>query len=118
MSHRGHTEVTQSRPIHSAFLSPSLTACLLVSLSSEKYSLTPQIHEPANERLPALPGSRYSQRCRVFVPCVGRSNVFVVWKDRHAAYVLNTHGLIYTARARSAPPPAPAPPVQPTRDVQ
>ncbi|XP_034418165.1 interleukin-1 receptor type 1 [Cyclopterus lumpus] len=66
---------------------------------SEKYSLTPQIREPANQRLKAPMGSSYSQRCRVFVPCVGKPRVDVVWMDRHSSFILNTKpDHIYTSK--------------------
>jgi len=76
-SRRGHTKVTQrSRRGHAVTthsqcipesLPDGLSPCLLVSLSSEKYSLTPQIHEPANQRLPALPGELHLFRLHMFM---------------------------------------------------
>ncbi|XP_075967812.1 interleukin-1 receptor type 1 [Anarhichas minor] len=69
---------------------------------SDKYSLTPQVHEPANDIIKAPMGSSFIKRCRVFVPCVGRPDVYVVWMEDPYSFILNTEpGRIYTSKPRS-----------------
>ncbi|XP_034549104.1 interleukin-1 receptor type 1-like isoform X2 [Notolabrus celidotus] len=49
----------------------------------EVYSLVPQVHEPGNQSIKAQIGSNYSQRCLVFVPCVGKPMVDIMWLVRN-----------------------------------
>ncbi|KAK5920478.1 hypothetical protein CgunFtcFv8_024285 [Champsocephalus gunnari] len=44
-----------------------------------KYSLTPQVRQPAGGIIKAAIGSTFSQLCQVFVPCVGKPSVDVFW---------------------------------------
>ncbi|XP_033965225.1 interleukin-1 receptor type 1-like isoform X2 [Pseudochaenichthys georgianus] len=44
-----------------------------------KYSLTPQVRQPAGGIIKAPIGSTFSQLCQVFVPCVGKPLVNVFW---------------------------------------
>ncbi|KAJ4933543.1 hypothetical protein JOQ06_030369 [Pogonophryne albipinna] len=44
-----------------------------------KYSLTPQVRQPAGGIIKAPIGSTFSQLCQVFVPCVGKPSVDVFW---------------------------------------
>ncbi|KAI3355715.1 hypothetical protein L3Q82_004303 [Scortum barcoo] len=44
-----------------------------------KYSLVPQIREPANETLKEQMGSNFTKRCLVFVECVGVPKASIVW---------------------------------------
>ncbi|KAI9534415.1 hypothetical protein NQZ68_012648 [Dissostichus eleginoides] len=46
---------------------------------NEKYSLTPQVRQPAGGIIKAPIGSTFSQLCQVFVPCVGNPSVDVFW---------------------------------------
>ncbi|XP_068593066.1 interleukin-1 receptor type 1 [Cebidichthys violaceus] len=69
---------------------------------SDKYSLTPEVHEPANEVIKAPMGSNFSKWCRVFVPCVGRPDVYIAWKVDEYSFILNTKpDRIYTSKPRS-----------------
>ncbi|KAK5889951.1 hypothetical protein CesoFtcFv8_013526 [Champsocephalus esox] len=47
-----------------------------------KYSLTPQVRQPAGGIIKAAIGSTFSQLCQVFVPCVGKPSVDVFWSDQ------------------------------------
>ncbi|XP_041662992.1 interleukin-1 receptor type 1-like isoform X2 [Cheilinus undulatus] len=44
-----------------------------------EYTLTPQVHEPANEIIKTEIGSNFTKRCLVFVPCVGIPIVDIMW---------------------------------------
>ncbi|XP_034741338.1 interleukin-1 receptor type 1-like isoform X2 [Etheostoma cragini] len=70
---------------------------------SGKYSLTPQVREPANETIKAQMGSNFSKRCLVFVQSVGRPSVEIVWwvgnKFIHHTNT-NTSNRIYTPKPR------------------
>ncbi|XP_078118585.1 interleukin-1 receptor type 1-like isoform X1 [Sander vitreus] len=56
---------------------------------SARYSLTPQVCEPANEIIKAQLGSNFSKRCLVFVPSVGRPSVDIAWLVRNN-YIIDT----------------------------
>uniref|UniRef100_A0A8C5FSI4 Zmp:0000000936 n=1 Tax=Gadus morhua TaxID=8049 RepID=A0A8C5FSI4_GADMO len=45
----------------------------------DKYALLPEVHAPANEKIKAKIGFSFSKLCKVFVPCVGKHNVYVKW---------------------------------------
>ncbi|XP_070770751.1 interleukin-1 receptor type 1-like [Enoplosus armatus] len=66
------------------------------------YSWVPQVHEPASEILKAQMGSKFSKRCLVFVPCVGRPSVHIFWLVR-GGLILNTNpsDRVYTSEQRS-----------------
>uniref|UniRef100_H3DE19 Zmp:0000000936 n=1 Tax=Tetraodon nigroviridis TaxID=99883 RepID=H3DE19_TETNG len=70
-----------------------------------EYSLTPQVHEPANEIIKAELGSSLTKLCRVFVPCVGWPIVDVVWIVNND-FVSSTQASdrIYTAEQKQEKP--------------
>ncbi|XP_033473508.2 interleukin-1 receptor type 1 isoform X1 [Epinephelus lanceolatus] len=68
---------------------------------SEMYTLTPEVHEPANEIIKKPMGSNFSKRCRVFVPCVGSPFVEITWLVRNKLiYSTNPSDRIYTTEER------------------
>ncbi|KAJ4933546.1 hypothetical protein JOQ06_030372 [Pogonophryne albipinna] len=63
-----------------------------------KYSLTPQVRQPAGEIIKAPIGSNFSQLCQVFVPCVGKPSVYVVWSVQ-SDFIMETNSSkrVYTS---------------------
>nr|XP_046259682.1 interleukin-1 receptor type 1 isoform X2 [Scatophagus argus] len=68
---------------------------------TDEYSLAPQVHEPANEIIKAEMGSNFTKLCRVFVPCVGKPSVDIVWLAKDD-FILNTNpsDRVYTSQQR------------------
>ncbi|XP_042350518.1 interleukin-1 receptor type 1 [Plectropomus leopardus] len=68
---------------------------------SDRYTLIPEVHEPANETIKVAIGSNFSKPCRVFVPCVGDPFVDIAWVIRNK-FILDTDPShrIYTTKER------------------
>ncbi|XP_029315436.1 interleukin-1 receptor type 1-like isoform X1 [Cottoperca gobio] len=68
---------------------------------SRKYSMTPRVNQPANEIIKEQMGSNFYKLCRVFVPCVGKPSVDIVWLVRDE-FILNTDPAdrVYTSEQR------------------
>ncbi|XP_017285669.1 interleukin-1 receptor type 1 [Kryptolebias marmoratus] len=66
----------------------------------DKYSLVPEVHEPANETIKAEKGSIFTTRCLVFVPGVGEPIVHVFWLVRDNFIDTNPSAHIYTSEQR------------------
>ncbi|XP_033965776.1 interleukin-1 receptor type 2-like isoform X2 [Pseudochaenichthys georgianus] len=63
-----------------------------------KYSLTPQVRQPAGGIIKAPIGSTFSQLCQVFVPCVGKPWVNVFWfVQRDFIMETNPSARVYTS---------------------
>ncbi|XP_063743220.1 interleukin-1 receptor type 1 isoform X2 [Eleginops maclovinus] len=62
------------------------------------YSLSPLVRQPASGIIKAPIGSRFSTRCLVFVPCVGKHSVDVFWIV-HKDFITNTNSShrVYTS---------------------
>ncbi|XP_034002511.1 interleukin-1 receptor type 1-like [Trematomus bernacchii] len=63
-----------------------------------KYSLTPQVRQPAGGIIKSPIGSTFSQLCQVFVPCVGKPSVDVYWSvQRDLIMETNASKRVYTS---------------------
>ncbi|KAL3055922.1 hypothetical protein OYC64_018593 [Pagothenia borchgrevinki] len=63
-----------------------------------KYSLTPQVRQPAGGIIKSPIGSTFSQLCQVFVPCVGKPSVDVFWSvQRDLIMETNASKRVYTS---------------------
>ncbi|XP_051814869.1 interleukin-1 receptor type 1-like isoform X7 [Acanthochromis polyacanthus] len=72
-----------------------------ISAEVKDFHLAPQVHEPANEIIKALKGSKFSKRCLVFVPGVETPFIDVFWFARgDFIFTTNPSDRVYTSEAR------------------
>ncbi|XP_059199565.1 interleukin-1 receptor type 1-like [Centropristis striata] len=67
---------------------------------SRTYSLKPVVQQPANQIIKAKIGSNFSQKCQVFVPCVGRPGVHIFWLVKNDIVGMKPSERVYTSEQR------------------